>query len=140
MKHPHPDLLGLGIQQPWAELILRGIKTIEIRNVPVQPKGPIYLYTGQKLSPFPAALAAAERYHLDVESLPRGRVVGTVHILESRPAVLADVDRACVPAELLLGRQSWLLADPQRCPEPLLPQSVPYGMWFYPFRRQTART
>jgi hypothetical protein len=138
MPHPDRELLALGIQQPWAELILRGIKTIEVRNVPTPPKGPIFLYASRRLSSLPAAETAIERYELDQESLPLGKVVGTVHIVESRKALPRDAEAACIPAPLLVGKQSWILADPERCPEPLPVRFRPYGMWFYPFRRRPA--
>lgn len=139
MQHPNRELLALGIQQPWAELILRGIKTIEVRNVPTPPKGPIYLYASRRVSSLPAAETAIARYGLDIASLPRGQVVGTVHIAESRKARPRDAEAACIPARLLTDKQSWILANAERCPAPLPIQFRPYGMWFYPFRRRSDR-
>ena len=85
-----PDRLALGIQQPWAELILRGWKTLEIRSLSTQVRGPIYLYASKRLSTLPAAgLAAAER-GLDLETLPRGLLVGSVDVVGSRPTTAED--------------------------------------------------
>ena len=36
------DRRALGIKQPWVELILRGIKTLEIRSLATNVRGPIY--------------------------------------------------------------------------------------------------
>ena len=35
------ERIALAIQQPWAELILRGIKTLEIRSQPTRQRGTI---------------------------------------------------------------------------------------------------
>jgi hypothetical protein len=39
---------ALSIQQPWAELILRGTKKIEIRSWSTAFRGPIWIHTGKK--------------------------------------------------------------------------------------------
>lgn len=128
--------LALGIQQPWAELILRGIKSIEIRSQPTRVRGPIYLYASKRVSSLPAAMLAVQQHRLDLEVLPRGLLVGSVKIVDSRFANTDDALAACLPAELLVGRQTWQLADPERLPDPLPVRFLPYGVWFYPFLRK----
>jgi len=49
------DRIALGIQQPWVELILRGVKTLEIRSQPTRQRGTIYLYASKRPSALPAA-------------------------------------------------------------------------------------
>ncbi|ESY13915.1 ASCH domain-containing protein [Mesorhizobium sp. LNJC394B00] len=44
---PH-FLFALSIKQPWAELILLGRKTIEVRSWPTGFRGPLALHTGKK--------------------------------------------------------------------------------------------
>lgn len=136
LKHPDRELIALGIRQPWAELILRGVKTIEVRSLPTRVRGPIYLYTSQKLADIPAARDALERHDLKADALTLGRIVGTVEIVDSRPCTVHDAGPSCVPAELLKGRNAWVLGNPQRLDEPLRPRFLPYGVWFYPFRRR----
>ena len=136
LKHPDRELIALGIRQPWAELILRGVKTIEVRSLPTRVRGPIYLYTSQKLADIPAALDAQQRHGLEVEALTLGRIVGTVEIVDSRSCTPEDARASCVPAALLRGRNAWVLANPRRLDEPLRPRFLPYGVWFYPFRRR----
>jgi hypothetical protein len=138
MTHPNDDLIALGIRQPWAELILRGIKTIEVRTLGTQLRGPIYLYTGKRLADIAAAEAIMRRHALDREELTLSRLVGTVEIVDSRPCTPADAEAACVPAEVLRGKQAWCLANPVRLDEPLQPRFLPYGVWFYPFKRRNA--
>ena len=135
-----PNHRAFGIQQPWAELILRGIKTVEIRTLPVRPGGPIYLYASKQPSKAAYAFAAAERVGLEIENLPRGVLVGTVYVAECLLATPEDVAAACVPEEVLRGKYAWVLSQVTRLesPQPIL--NPPFGMWFYPFaQRGTAK-
>jgi hypothetical protein len=135
-RHPDPELIALGVQQPWAELILRGVKTIEVRSQPTQIRGTIYLYTSKRTSTFDFAQTAIDANGIDVNALPKGLLVGTVDILDSRPCTGKDAAGSCVPAELLKQRQAWVLGNPQRLAQPLEVRFLPYGVWFYPFRRR----
>ena len=135
MEHPNPDLLALGIQQPWAELVLQGIKTIELRTVPIARSGTIYLYASRTVSKLEDALEAANLYGVDVAALPRGQVVGTVDLAGCRDSLASDARQACVSPDWAVNRYSWLLQNPLRC-KPLVPWCVPFGMWFYPFQQR----
>jgi hypothetical protein len=134
------DQIALGIRQPWAELILRGVKTIEVRSQPTTISGPIYLYTSKVLADIPAAAQAIRSHKLDAESLPKGAIVGSVQIIDCRPCTRDDARDACVPASVLAGRQAWVLGHPERLALPVKPRFLPYGVWFYPFRRRNAET
>jgi hypothetical protein len=134
--HIDPDRIALGIRQPWTELILQGIKTLEIRSTHTRRIETIYIYASKKFSPHPAARRAVNRYQLDQEQLAQGQIVGTVDIVGSRPATKADAEAACVPAKLLSGRYAWELANSVRFERPLEIRFQPYGVWFYPFKRK----
>ncbi len=134
-----PSQLALAVQQPWAELIIRGIKTLEVRSSNVRTRGPIYIYASRKLSELPDASRAAERYGIDVASLPTGIIVGEAELVESRPARSEDVNAACVAEDRLHNRYVWRFEAPTRFEEPLSVRFLPYGIWFYPFRRKSAR-
>jgi len=129
------DCIALGIRQPWAELILRGHKTIEVRTQPTARRGVIYLYASRTRSDHPEALAAAAAHGIDIESLPAGVLVGQVEIIGSNPCTPADGADACLPPALLKGRHGWRLKNPRRLSEPLPVRFLPYGIWFYPFKR-----
>jgi ASCH domain-containing protein len=131
-----PDRIALGIQQPWAELILRGIKTLEVRSQPTRQRGTIYLYASKRPSPLPAALAVAARHRIDVESLPFGVLVGTVNLIGCRACRSGDHKAACVPPQLVAGQFAWELAEPTPLAVPLAVRFLPYGVWFYPFKRR----
>lgn len=120
-------------------MILRGEKTIEVRSLSTRVRGTIYLYASKKDSSLPAALERAERMGIDTDSLPRGVLVGTVEIVGSRLCRADDAAAACVPPSLLDDRFAWLLSRPERFDEPLPVRFLPYGVWFYPFRRRNGR-
>lgn len=135
-NHPNRDLIALGIRQPWAELILRGIKSIEIRSLPTNVRGTIYLYTGTKFADTSDVDVLIEQHRLNVNDLIQGRLVGTVDIVDSRSCTTRDAGAACVSPSLLRGKHAWCLANPVRLDEPLKARFRPYGVWFYPFKRR----
>ncbi|MBT5021099.1 MAG: hypothetical protein HON04_20400, partial [Planctomicrobium sp.] len=100
----------------------------------------IYLYSSKKLSAYPDADVAVARYGIDLANLPRGQIVGTIEILDCCKCEPSDVEAACVSWSLMENRYSWKLENPQRCDPPLPPRFLPYGMWFYPFKRRNKKT
>ncbi|MBX3438465.1 MAG: ASCH domain-containing protein [Planctomycetaceae bacterium] len=136
ITHPDRDLIALGIRQPWAELILRGIKSIEVRSLPTNVRGTIYLYAGQHFADIPHADIMVAQHGLDADRLPRSLILGTVDIVDCRPCATADATAACVPASMLEGKYGWRLTNPVRLDEPFKPRFLPYGVWFYPFKRR----
>ena len=136
---PDPDLIALGIRQPWAELILRGVKTIEVRSRETNIRGPIYLYTSKKPADIEPAEVAARTHEIETDKLPMGVLVGTVEIVDSRLCELADSVASCVPKSYLKNQYGWTLANPVRFEEPLTVRFLPYGVWFYPFKRRQSK-
>jgi hypothetical protein len=132
---------ALSIRQPFAELILRGIKTIEYRTRPTRIIGErfwIYAAKGQgtkgkgrgqdiwssdlavpdaSLPPWMIELAEGLRLWKPGE-LPAGLIVGSAVIEQcvERPSYF-----------------EWHLADVQRLDEPRQPARHPQPVWFNPF-------
>lgn len=138
-RHPDPDLIALGIRQPWAELILRGVKTIEVRSQHTNVRGPVYLYTSKRVAEIEPAEIAIRDHRLDRDELPLGRIVGTVEIVDSQHCRAQDAAACCVPRSWLKDCVGWHLANPVRFEEPLSVRFLPYGVWFYPFKRRGSR-
>jgi ASCH domain len=128
--------IALGVHQPWAELILRGLKTIELRHSNTVRLERIYLYATKQTADLSAAKIAIREHQLDLERLPRGLIVGSVEIIGSRTARPDDSDAACVPRKLIKDCFAWELANPVPYKEPIPAKFEPYGTWFYPFRRK----
>lgn len=54
-EHKRPlryDWPVLSIKQPWAQLILEGIKDVEVRSWATSYRGPIWIHTGQKVDDY----------------------------------------------------------------------------------------
>ncbi|MFQ5735221.1 MAG: ASCH domain-containing protein [Planctomycetaceae bacterium] len=135
--NPDPDRIALGVRQPWAELILRGIKTIEVRSQDTNVRGQIYLYASKRVADIEPADVAIQEHGLELDSLPLGRIVGTVDIVDSQLCRKKDAAASCVPQPYLQDRYGWRLANPVRFADPWTVRFLPYGVWFYPFKRRT---
>jgi hypothetical protein len=131
-----PETIALGIRQPWVELILRGIKTLEVRSFDTPKRGTIYLYASKTLADNNAARDAVEAHALEIDTLPTGLLCGSVELADSRPATPADAVSSCVPKALLKNAFVWALKNPQRFETPQTVRFLPYGIWFYPYRRR----
>jgi len=70
--------LALSVRQPWAELILQGRKTIELRTWETDYRGPFWLHTGKA-----ANLDLDHRFGLS--DLPRGAFVGRITLEDISP-------------------------------------------------------
>ena len=131
--------LALAIQQPWAEMIVRGEKRLEIRSRATNVRGTIYVYASRRFSSFPDAASVVEDFLLDADALPRGLVVGTVEIVGCRRTRDEDAGEALVSTDLLAGNFAYRLENPRRLDRPRRPDRTPYGVWFEPFERPRDR-
>ena len=109
---------ALSIRQPWAELIIQGCKTIELRTWTTHHRGRLAVHAAQTVEE-----ADCPVHGLDPVALPRGALVGTVEVVEVTP--LDEALWAALRAQHL-GQgpfpgpwYGWRLADPQRLPQPI---------------------
>jgi len=102
---------ALTIRQPYASLIIRGIKTIECRNWKL-PLGKLVIHAAAGRPPkFPCLLGCTAPLTLtraEIESMPRGVVLGTVHVVAH--------ERIETPAPYKWAN---VLEAPQPLPEPV---------------------
>jgi hypothetical protein len=120
---------ALSIRQPYAEEILRGIKTVEYRTRPTKIIDKrFYIYAGLKEPPA-AQLARFSRLYPTVEALraadlPKGLIVGTAIITGNLP-----------PGKGGSGNEfwGWKLAKVKRMRRPRKPKRQPQPTWFNPF-------
>jgi hypothetical protein len=122
-KKPTTSQLALSVRQPFAELILRGVKTIEFRGQPTNVRGKIYIYAslGRGSKSDEKSLAAATGISIaDLDELPRGVVVGTVELHD------------CTPMPWQRGYE-WHLRNPKRLGRPRKPTRRPNPVWFWPW-------
>src|SRR4051794_1683977 len=72
-------LFGLSISQPWLDMIVRGVKTIEVRSWEAKRRGPIALQGSIRSIDFNAAYFYG--YHTPWR-LPRGKIVAVADLVE----------------------------------------------------------
>ena len=120
---------ALSIRQPYAELILRGIKTIEYRSQRTRIIGERFqIYASRQ----PGDLKGFAKLDCEPGDLPVGVLVGTAKITRctqaSRPK--SKIRRGGPHAVPLY---EWHLSDVKRLKRPRKPKRHPQPVWFNPF-------
>lgn len=110
---------ALSVRQPWIELILRGEKTVEYRSRPTEVRGRVYLYASTRRYEPDAEDEIQNEIDVELDSLPRGLILGTVEVYDCREGV--D------------GNYEWLMRSPKRLDKPLKTERQPQPAWFFPF-------
>jgi hypothetical protein len=125
---------ALSIRQPWAELILLGMKTIEARTKQTKKKGErVHIYAAlQRIEPAEEARIAAE-LGINVNALPRGVLVGTVEIVGCEPLAPEHSQAACFEISESTGGFAWLLKNPRRNDVLIKPDRHPQPSFFEPY-------
>lgn len=107
-------MIALNVRQPFAELIVRGKRRIELRNKATFKRERIFVFA----SFVPDQVRAFARLGMKPGDLPMGMLVGTVEIVD------------CIPSQVGF---EWHLAGPERLDPPVKPTRPPLPVWFYPF-------
>ncbi len=107
---------ALSFRQPWAELILQGRKTLDLRTYPTHYRGPLAIHASKTVE-----REACLEHGLEPDKLATGGIVGVAALVDVVPLTQADYDNR--RTEHLAGRSfregmhGWVLRDPQRLPE-----------------------
>jgi hypothetical protein len=124
---------ALSIRQPWAELILRGDKIIEVRTIRVNLRERVHIYASLGDVDLDDQVRVRRKHGLDLESLPRGVIVGSVEIVGCRPLTVRDSRAAAFPVPADLEAFAWLIESPRRARELVKPAKHPQPVFFTPF-------
>ena len=125
---------ALSVRQPWAELIILGHKTIEVRSRRTNIRERIYIYASRnRIDAEEEARVADQVRHINVDKLPRGVLVGTVEIIGCRPLKKGDSKAACFKIDQADGLFAWLLERPERAANLRTPKKHPQPVFFNPF-------
>lgn len=84
---PHPKIRVLAIRQPWASLIIRGLKNIEVRSKNTFVRGTIAIYASRAIIRKKDLKWVNENYDVPIEQLddlPTGMIIGTVNLIECK--------------------------------------------------------
>jgi hypothetical protein len=107
---------ALSFRQPWAELVLQGRKTMDVRTYTTDYRGRIAIHAAQQVE-----REAALAHDLHPDSLPTGGVVGTVEVVDIIPLdedhYAQHVDDHLAGRSYRPGMVGWVLAAPERLPE-----------------------
>jgi hypothetical protein len=114
---------ALSIRQPYAELILRGEKTIEYRSRPTKLIGArFYIYASRKWAGVDEFASPTNLLTFSLNgagnALATGVIVGTAVISECRREN---------------GHYCWHLSNVRRMKRPRKPKRMPQPVWFTPF-------
>jgi hypothetical protein len=108
--------VALSVRQPWASLLVFGLKTIEIRSWTTQYRGRLFIHASRT----PDDLAM-RRFRLD--SAPTGALIGTVELVDIERMTtesweeLADDHLQVGP--FVPGSYGWHLRNPILLPKPI---------------------
>lgn|SRR5574341_705906 len=109
----------LSIKQPFAELIVIGKKTIELRTWNTKFRGEFLIHASQKLDK-----EICQLYDIDTDSLVRGAVIGKAVLYDvkeykSKREFLADKNRHLVPARYADHKYGFMIKDAVRFDKPI---------------------
>jgi hypothetical protein len=107
---------ALSVRQPWAELILQGVKRLEYRPKRTNIRERVYIYAS--LTPADNNAAWRRSGH-KLGELPVGIIIGSVEIVGCR------VDGR-------IDEYAYVLANPRRLRKPLKPKNQPLPAFWRP--------
>jgi ASCH domain len=122
---------ALSIRQPWAELILRGKKKIEVRSFATKIRGPMCLYASFTRG---ADDSKCQRsVGCSWEELTRGVLVGIIEIVDCRELRATDNRAAGFQIYNPDGLFAWLVKPLKRFAKPIAPKAHAQPSFFFPF-------
>ena len=109
---------ALSIRQPWAELIVQGKKTLELRSWTVSYRGPLAIHASQTVDP-----EACQAHGINPDQIATGAILGVVDLVSI--VELDDAAFASRRSEHLAHDPfkttplfGWQLANPRPLPQP----------------------
>lgn len=123
--------VAISIRQPWAALLVAGIKSIEVRKWPTRRRGPVLIHAAKLVDERPEGWARLTTPELKEAATLRGGIIGIGEIVECRrydtPVAFA-ADQECH-----LNAPDWFL--PPRLHGFVFRDTRP--VIFYPYTGQT---
>ena len=132
---------AISLLQPWASLVVMGVKKIETRNWRTTHRGNILIHASQgKAGSIFAVEPPFKKYIPDFKKLPFGAIVGQATItdvIRIEMLDMADELINCLTMEEKAfgdyseGRYSWILEDHKQFYKPI-PARGTLSIWEYP--------
>lgn len=105
-------MIILSVRQPWAALLISGVKKIETRTWATKHRGQIGIQAGLSVDSY----GPLWRFPAGTQFV-RGAVVGTVNIVDCRPMTKADEDMA--QCDWREGLFAWVCVEENAFSEPI---------------------
>jgi hypothetical protein len=110
------DWPAISVRQPWAELLISGRKSIEIRSWAPEYRGRLWLHAGLK-----SDLELERRFGL--QDLYRGGFVGSIQLIAIVPVTQERwsqwLDKHLDSGKYRGGLVAWMVGAPRRFPTPV---------------------
>ena len=101
---PEPKRYALSLKQPWATLLVHGLKQVEVRAWPTARRGPILIHAARIPDPRPEAWASVPPA-LKAETELIGGIIGTAVLTDCR--TYSCVQEFQDDQELHLNEPTW---------------------------------
>lgn len=75
-------LLALSVKQPWAALLVAGLKSIEVRTWATRVRGPVLIHASTRADPRPEGWALIATPELRARASRRGGILGTATLAD----------------------------------------------------------
>lgn len=103
---------AISVRQPYATLIMLGLKQIETKTTNTKFRGTIMIHASATMGPRERAVALREGF--DPDALPRGVLLGSVQIVDAKPVEELNPDSTeRSVGDYSPGRWGWTLANPR---------------------------
>ncbi len=132
---------AISLLQPWATLVVMGIKTIETRSWGTKHRGPILIHASLgKSGGIFACEPAFKKYIADFKKLPFGAIVGQATItdvirVEHLGMTDESINRLTLEEKAFgdysEGRYAWIMEDHLQFDNPI-PARGTLSIWEYP--------
>ncbi len=132
---------AISLLQPWATLVVMGVKTIETRSWATQHRGAILIHASQgKAGSIFAYESPFKKYIPDFKKLPFGAIVGQASItdvvrVENLELTDEIINRLTMEerafGDYSEGRYAWILEDEKQFDNPI-PARGTLSIWEYP--------
>ncbi|MBX9626168.1 MAG: ASCH domain-containing protein [Gemmataceae bacterium] len=100
---PPAKPVALSVKQPWAALLVAGLKTVEVRTWPTRRRGPVLIHAGRLADDRPEAWALVTDPDVFELARLRGGIVGAAELTDCRTYGSADAFAADGPSHLNLA-------------------------------------
>ena len=109
---------AISLRQPWADLVVSGRKTLELRTWRTSHRGPLAIHASKNVN-----LEACTKFQIDPRRLVTGALIGTAELVDiiAVDGVVFDARKNEHLAEGFFQPplQGWVLANPHRMDVPL---------------------